>query len=166
MIFFFSLCYIHTGLKHQIVHRDVKTSNILLDENWVAKISDFDLSKIDPANGSTNVRGSIGYLDPEYCRLHKLTEKYDIYSLGVVLLEVLSAKFVVNLAASEANYNEEDEDPKSFVEWGLNCYEKRDWDTLIDRNLKGKIAPASLAKFMEITQKYLAKRGVDRPSIN
>ena len=98
---FFSLCYIHTGLKHQIVHRDVKTSNILLDENWVAKISDFDLSKIDPANGSTNVRGSIGYLDPEYCKLHKLIEKYDIYSLGVVLLEVLSsAKFVVNPAAS------------------------------------------------------------------
>ena len=77
-----------------------------------------------------------------------------------------SAKFVVNPAASEANYNEEDEDAESFIEWGLNYYEKKDWDTLIDRNLKEKIAPASLAKFMEITQKYLAKKGMDWPSIN
>ncbi|XP_002512044.3 receptor-like protein kinase FERONIA [Ricinus communis] len=160
------LCYLHTGLKHPIVHRDVKTSNILLDENWIAKISDFGMSKIGPTNGSTKVKGSIGYLDPEYCRFHKLTEKSDIYSFGVVLLEVLSAKFVVNPAVSEDNYNEEDEDPETFVEWGLNCYEKGDLDQLIDKNLEGKIAPESLTKFMEIAQKCLANRGLDRPSIN
>ncbi|XP_012068359.2 receptor-like protein kinase FERONIA [Jatropha curcas] len=157
------LCYLHTGMKFQIVHRDVKTSNILLDENWVAKIADFGLSKIDPTNGSTKVMGSIGYIDPEYCRLLKLTDKSDVYSFGVVLLEVLSAKFVVNY---NCNDNEENEDAVSFVEWALNCYEKGDLENLIDPHLEGKITPASLAKFMEITQKCLAEQGLDRPSIS
>uniref|UniRef100_A0A2C9VWN3 Protein kinase domain-containing protein n=1 Tax=Manihot esculenta TaxID=3983 RepID=A0A2C9VWN3_MANES len=161
------LCYLHTGLKHQIVHRDVKTSNILLDNNWVAKISDFGLSKIGLPCGSSKVKGSIGYLDPEYCRIQILTNKSDVYSFGVVLLEVLSAKFVVNPSAEEDdNDNQDDEETLSFVEWALNCYENADWDQLIDPHLQGNISPASLAKFLEITKKCLAERGQDRPLIN
>ncbi|WCJ22080.1 Malectin/receptor-like protein kinase family protein [Euphorbia peplus] len=159
------LCYLHTGMQHPIIHRDVKTSNILLDDKWVAKISDFGLSKIGNTNGSTKIKGSIGYLDPEYCRLHKLTEKSDIYSFGVVLLEVLSAKFVVNPPAEEHNQYEEDEDAISFAEWALKMYETVQWNQLIDPHLDGKIAPVSLAKFMEITWKCLAERGMNRPSI-
>nr|XP_043630390.1 probable receptor-like protein kinase At1g30570 [Erigeron canadensis] len=93
------LCYLHDdkGTQQRVIHRDVKSSNILLDGEWKAKVSDMGLSKLGPANQVhtallTNVVGTLGYLDPVYLQKGFLTKESDVYSFGVVLFEVLCGR--------------------------------------------------------------------------
>ncbi|KVI05476.1 Protein kinase, catalytic domain-containing protein [Cynara cardunculus var. scolymus] len=159
------LKYLHddVGPQYRVIHRDIKSSNILLDDNWKAKISDFGLSKIGPANVPftfliSKACGTIGYVDPEYVKTGVLSQKSDVFSFGVVLFEVLCGRL-----AHGVQYQDESQVLYKLVK---HHYEKGTLKAIIDYNLQKQIDSVSLSRFSAIAYKCLMKRREDRPTMS
>uniref|UniRef100_A0A0D9WHS9 non-specific serine/threonine protein kinase n=1 Tax=Leersia perrieri TaxID=77586 RepID=A0A0D9WHS9_9ORYZ len=155
------ILYLHTEADPPIFHRDVKASNILLDSKFVAKVADFGLSRLAPvpdvqgalpAHVSTVVKGTPGYLDPEYFLTHKLTDKSDVYSLGVVFLEMLTGMKPI-------------EHGKNIVREVKKSYRSGNISEIMDSRM-GLCPPECVQSFLVLAMKCSRDETDDRPSMS
>ncbi|XLS67229.1 hypothetical protein HN51_018252 [Arachis hypogaea] len=155
-----ALAYLHSATCPPIIHRDVKTTNILLDHNLKAKVSDFGASKIvplDKAELSTLVQGTVGYLDPEYFHTSHLTEKSDVYSFGVVLAELLTGRKALCFDLPE--------DDRNLAMYFISSMNKGRLLQILDNQIRNEAKPEQLMEFANIAKRCLRLKGEERPTM-
>ncbi|KAK9147447.1 hypothetical protein Scep_006204 [Stephania cephalantha] len=159
-----AVTYLHMYTDRPIIHRDIKSSNILLTENLRAKVADFGFAKLAPDSDSgathisTQVKGTAGYLDPEYLKTYQLTEKSDVYSFGILLVELVSGRRPI--------------EPKKEIKeritarWAMKKFTEGDailtLDPVLTRNPATNLA---LEKILELSLQCLAPTRQTRPSM-
>ncbi|XP_071730670.1 wall-associated receptor kinase 2-like [Rutidosis leptorrhynchoides] len=156
-----ALSYLHTEARMPIIHRDVKSTNILLDDNYTAKIADFGASRFVPLGHSlvpTLVQGTFGYLDPEYFHTGVLTVKSDVYSFGVVLVELLTGEKPISTERSP----EEDRTLAMYFEKAKK--ENRLFE-IVDHDVVKEASKEQIIATCDLVYMCLNQVGVSRPSM-
>ncbi|CDY47882.1 BnaA07g14270D [Brassica napus] len=142
--------YLHVGCEPPMVHRDVKSTNILLDDRFEAKLADFGLSR------SFLVAGTPGYLDPEYYQTNWLNEKSDVYSFGIVLMEIITNRSVIELTREKAH----------IAEWVKILISRGDLEKIVDSNLGGDYDSNTVWKILELAMSCVSHSSSDRPTMS
>ncbi|XP_078428893.1 serine/threonine-protein kinase PBL34-like isoform X2 [Wolffia australiana] len=154
------LAFLHEEAESPVIYRDFKTSNILLDADYNAKLSDFGLAKDGPEGDnthvSTRVMGTYGYAAPEYVMTGHLTLKSDVYSFGVVLLEMLTGRRSMDKSRPNGEHN--------LVEWARGQLgEKRSFYKMVDPRLEGQFSIKGAHRIAQVAQRCLARDSKARP---
>lgn len=155
------LMYLHTFAGRSVIHRDVKSSNILLDHSMCAKVADFGFSKYAPQEGesgvSLEVRGTAGYLDPEYYSTQHLSAKSDVFSFGVVLLEIISGREPLNIRRPRNEW--------SLVEWAKPFIRESRIDEIVDPSIMGGYHAEAMWRMVEVALACIEPFSAYRPSM-
>ncbi|KAM0058521.1 putative protein kinase RLK-Pelle-PERK-1 family [Helianthus debilis subsp. tardiflorus] len=156
------IAYLHEDCHPRVIHRDIKSSNILLDKNFEARVSDFGLAKLAAdmyTHITTRVMGTFGYMAPEYASSGKLTEKSDVFSFGVVLLELITGRKPVDTSQPLGD--------ESLVEWARpllsHALETEDFKPLVDPRLGMNFVPNEMFRMIEAAAACVRHLATKRP---
>ncbi|KAK8626825.1 hypothetical protein V6N13_134455 [Hibiscus sabdariffa] len=154
------LAYLHEGLEPKVVHRDVKSSNILLDKKWNPKVSDFGLAKLLGSEASyvtTRVMGTFGYVSPEYASTGMLNEGSDVYSFGVLLMEIITGRSPIDYSRAPGEMN--------LVDWFKGMVASRRGEELVDPLIEVQPSPRALKRALLVCLRCIDLDANKRPKM-
>uniref|UniRef100_A0A7N0T0P8 non-specific serine/threonine protein kinase n=1 Tax=Kalanchoe fedtschenkoi TaxID=63787 RepID=A0A7N0T0P8_KALFE len=154
------LAYLHEGLEPKVVHRDVKSSNILLDRKWNAKVSDFGLAKLlqsEKSHVTTRVMGTFGYVSPEYASTGMLTEASDVYSFGVLLMEIITGRIPVDYSKPPEEMN--------LIDWFKSKVAARLGEEVVDPLIMIQPTPRQLKRVLLVCLRCIDPDVAKRPKM-
>ncbi|KAL0380834.1 UNVERIFIED_CONTAM: Wall-associated receptor kinase-like 1 [Sesamum angustifolium] len=155
-----ALSYLHSAASAPIYHRDIKSTNILLDDKYRAKVSDFGTSRsvaIDQTHLTTRVLGTFGYLDPEYFQSSQFTEKSDVYSFGVVMVELLTGEKAISSVRAEVG--------KSLATHFLHSMEEDHLFDILNPRVLKEGRREEVVAIAELARRCLDLNGKKRPTM-